>query len=211
MANVLSREKREQVLALGRLGWSLRRIEEATGVRRETASRYLRAAGVSVRPVGRWGHAPAKPAIEVSTDSAGAQAAANAPDPPAGPPPTRSPQASACEPYRDWIEEAVRSRSAGARDLAGPGRRARLRGALRECASVRREAPRGRAARSAPADRDRARRRGPGRLRRWPDGAPSRDREVPPHAALRPDARPQPQGGAPAHLEVELADLGGAP
>jgi hypothetical protein len=38
MANVLSVEKREEVIALGRLGWSLRRIEEATGVRRETAS-----------------------------------------------------------------------------------------------------------------------------------------------------------------------------
>ncbi len=37
MANVLSVEKREQVIALGRLGWSLRRIEQATGVRRETA------------------------------------------------------------------------------------------------------------------------------------------------------------------------------
>ena len=29
--------KQEQVIALGRLGWSLRRIEQATGVRRETA------------------------------------------------------------------------------------------------------------------------------------------------------------------------------
>src|SRR5439155_1354240 len=38
MANVLSAEKRQQVIALGRLGWSLRRIEEATGVRREAAS-----------------------------------------------------------------------------------------------------------------------------------------------------------------------------
>jgi hypothetical protein len=35
MANVLGREKREQVLALGRLGWPLRRIEEATGGREE--------------------------------------------------------------------------------------------------------------------------------------------------------------------------------
>jgi hypothetical protein len=38
MSHVLSREKREQVIALGRLGWSLRRIEQATGVRRETAA-----------------------------------------------------------------------------------------------------------------------------------------------------------------------------
>ncbi len=38
MSNVLSAEKREQVVALGRLGWSLRRIEQTIGVRRETAS-----------------------------------------------------------------------------------------------------------------------------------------------------------------------------
>src|SRR6058998_2704266 len=68
MANVLSVEKRVQVIALGRLGWSLRRIEEATGVRRETAAAYLRVAGVVVRRPGRWGQPP-KPAIEVSTDS----------------------------------------------------------------------------------------------------------------------------------------------
>ena len=70
MANVLSEEKRQQVVALGRLGWSLRRIETTTGVRRETASAYLRAAGVEIRPVGRWGRsAPrAKPANESTTD-----------------------------------------------------------------------------------------------------------------------------------------------
>lgn len=38
MSNVLSDEKRQQVLALGRLEWALRRIEQAAGVRRETAS-----------------------------------------------------------------------------------------------------------------------------------------------------------------------------
>jgi hypothetical protein len=42
MVNVLSDEKKQQVLALGRLGWSLRKIEEATGVRRETAGSYPR-------------------------------------------------------------------------------------------------------------------------------------------------------------------------
>jgi len=56
MANILDEEKRQQILALGRLGWTLRRIEEATGVRRETASRYLKRAGIEVRPPGRWGH-----------------------------------------------------------------------------------------------------------------------------------------------------------
>jgi len=68
MSNVLSDDKRQQIIALGRLGWSLRQIEQATGVRRETTSAYLKAAGISVRPPGRWGRA-AKPAIEVTTDS----------------------------------------------------------------------------------------------------------------------------------------------
>jgi hypothetical protein len=55
MGNVLSKEKREQVVALGRLGWPLRRIEEATGVRRETAGDYLRQAGIVIRQRGSWG------------------------------------------------------------------------------------------------------------------------------------------------------------
>jgi hypothetical protein len=42
MANVLDEEKREQILALGRLGWSLRRIERDLSVRRETAGAYPR-------------------------------------------------------------------------------------------------------------------------------------------------------------------------
>ncbi len=86
VANVLSEEKKQQVLGLGRLGWPLRRIEEATGIRRETASRYLKAAGISIRSPGGWGRGPppkrpkkrlptprgsagAKPAKEVHTDS----------------------------------------------------------------------------------------------------------------------------------------------
>jgi hypothetical protein len=71
MSNVLDHEKQQQILALGRLGWTLRRIEEATGIRRETVSGYLRAAGVAVR--GRGGQPkawPPKPAItlQVSAD-----------------------------------------------------------------------------------------------------------------------------------------------
>ena len=54
MSNVLSEEKKQQVIALGKLGWPLRRIEQATGVRRETASAYLKAAGVVVCRPG-WG------------------------------------------------------------------------------------------------------------------------------------------------------------
>ena len=52
MSNVLSEEKKKQVIALGRLGWSLRRIQKETGVRRETAAGYLKAAGIAVRPPG---------------------------------------------------------------------------------------------------------------------------------------------------------------
>src|SRR5208337_3580226 len=70
MGNVLSREKREQVIALGRLGWPLRKIEEATGVRRETASVYLREAGIAIRRVGSWGEKSLpKAATCVTTDS----------------------------------------------------------------------------------------------------------------------------------------------
>ena len=45
MSNVLDDEKQQQIRALGRLGWTLSRIQEATGVRRETISGYLKAAG----------------------------------------------------------------------------------------------------------------------------------------------------------------------
>ena len=69
MGNVLDKTKQEQVIALGRLGWSLRRIEQATGVRRETAGGYLRSAGVALRAPGGWGRKPPKPANEVTTGS----------------------------------------------------------------------------------------------------------------------------------------------
>jgi transposase len=99
VSNVLSDEKKQQVIALGRLGWSLRRIEQNTGVRRETASGYLKAAGITLRPPGGWGRSPAKPAIEASTDPAAAK-----PPEEVEPLPGRSPSASACEPYREMIE-----------------------------------------------------------------------------------------------------------
>ena len=106
MANILSDAKKQQVIALGQLGWTLRRIEQATGVRRETAGAYLKAAGLTVRPPGRWGHPPANPAKEVSTDPHALPAPEPAPQ--AGPPgPQRAPAASACAPYRELIELAL--------------------------------------------------------------------------------------------------------
>jgi len=118
MGNVLNEEKKQQVIALGRLGWSTRKIEKATGVRRETAAGYLRAAGIGVRPPGVWGRAaPAKPANEVTPDLPPPKAANGAekvtPDcneasvsqtvPPEGPLAGRS----TCELFREAIELAL--------------------------------------------------------------------------------------------------------
>jgi transposase len=113
MSNVLGDNKQQQVLALGRLGWSLRRIEQATTVRRETASVYLKAAGIPVRERGGrprvW---PPKPATTpaVSTDpepSKPATTPAVSTDPAHSSSPGRAPSASACEPYREVIAEAL--------------------------------------------------------------------------------------------------------
>jgi transposase len=128
MSNVLADDKHHQIVALGRLGWSLRRIEKATGVRRETISGYLKAAGIVVRGRGRRRQSKAKPAIsseEMSTDSGGVNPAISSPastdageakaatrvevstDSAAIPRPGRAPSASACEPYRELITEAL--------------------------------------------------------------------------------------------------------
>src|SRR5437879_1681418 len=112
MANVLKDEKKQQIITLGRLGWSLRKIQEATRVRRETISAYLRGAGVEIWPPGRWRReSKAKPAIEVITGSDAAKPAiAWMPDfgvGVSGKEPENSKgmgSASACEPYREIIE-----------------------------------------------------------------------------------------------------------
>jgi transposase len=115
----LGDDKKRQVLALGRLGWPLRRIERATGVRRETVGGYLKAAGIAVRDPRQRQLPAANPASQVSTDPG--------PLPPAlaglvtePPAPGRAPTASACAPYRELIETALaRGRDAMAiwRDL----------------------------------------------------------------------------------------------
>ena len=129
MSNVLADDKHHQIVALGRLGWSLRRIERTTGVRRETISGYFKAAGIVVPGRGRRRASRAKPAIstasvstdsgranpaiseEVSTDAGQAKAATKAEvstDSPSVPHPGRAARASACEPYRELIREALR-------------------------------------------------------------------------------------------------------
>ena len=112
MSNVLDESTQQQIRALGRLGWTLSRIQHTTGVRRETISGYLKAAGIPVRGRGRPSEAKPKPAIspEVSTDS-GPPKPANSEgvSTDLGPvaPPGRAPSASACEPYRELIAAAV--------------------------------------------------------------------------------------------------------
>jgi transposase len=109
MSNVLSEQVKEQVIALGRLGWSLRRIEQETGVRRETASVYLKAAGIAVGPRGRPRRqvAAAKPAISVATDLAAKPAILVATGS-ASAKTTMGPSASLCEPFREAIELGLR-------------------------------------------------------------------------------------------------------
>ena len=112
MSNVLDNDKQQQIRALGQLGWTLSRIEEATGIRRETVSGYLKAAGIAVRSRGRPSESKAKPAIseEVSTDAGQAKAATKAEVSTDSVPlrrPGRAPSASACEPYRELIAEAL--------------------------------------------------------------------------------------------------------
>jgi transposase len=144
VSNVLSEEQKQQVIALGRLGWSLRRIERETGVRRETISAYLKEAGVEMRPP-RGRRLPAKPASrhtgvtpdlevpepagEVTPDSPPAKPASQAEEVTTDsggesvgettatpePKPGRSPSASACEPYEETIEAGLaRGRNAKA-------------------------------------------------------------------------------------------------
>ena len=124
MSNVLSEEKKQQVIALGKLGWPLRRIEQTTGVRRETASAYLKAPGIVVRLPRFWGkRIPAKPANEVTPDREAKPAKEVTPDfiaPFSAKPAIRS----TCEAYRELIEQGLalgRNSKAISRTTALPG------------------------------------------------------------------------------------------
>jgi transposase len=124
----LDDDRQQQIRALGRLGWTLSRIQQTTGVRRETISGYLKAAGIPVRGCGRPSESKPKPAIsaEVSTDSEPSKPAISeevstdcgeprpaiterevSTDLAAPAKPGRAPSASACESYRELIAEAL--------------------------------------------------------------------------------------------------------
>ena len=146
----------------------MRRIQQETGVRRETAGDYLRAAGIAVRPAGGWGKRPAasKPANEVSPDS-GAELTPSATSrrhPPSHrrgrkirrrrnqnrptrcPPklllPAKTPRRAPANAYRDFIELSLsKGRNAKAiyRDLADDHGFTR---SLRQCQALRAPLPR---------------------------------------------------------------------
>jgi transposase len=110
MSNVLEPHKQQQILALGRLGWTLQRIGRATGVHRVTVGEYLRAAGIPVRRRGRPGEERAKPTIStgvVSTDS-DSKPTFSPPEVSTDSAPARRSSPSACEPYRELIVDAVK-------------------------------------------------------------------------------------------------------
>ncbi len=109
MGNVLDEQKQHDVIALGRLGWTLSRIAAATDVHRVTVGEYLRTAGIPVRGRGRPREGTAKPTIsppEVSTDL-GAKPAIAPSEVSTDAAPARAPSASACEIYREVITEAL--------------------------------------------------------------------------------------------------------
>jgi len=114
MANVLKPEEQEQVRALGRLGWSLRRIQSSTGVHRDTVRSYLVAAGIRIRGERsrRLGREEPKPASQVTADPGAASKPASQvfPDSAGSALPSEvltSAAKSACEAHRDFIVSAL--------------------------------------------------------------------------------------------------------
>ena len=119
----MSDDKKQQVLELGRLNWSLRDIEKAVQVRRETASAHLKAAGIVSRPPRT--RKPPPPPISGASKPASGKGVSTDPATDEAPKPAsrgevftdlattpvrpgHSPTVSACEPHRDFIEAALR-------------------------------------------------------------------------------------------------------
>ena len=131
MPNYLKMPKKSQVLALLELGWSYRRIEAETGVRRETVSRYdtMRLANAAKTFPGSDASPPTEspdfPAVE------GSNAAKRSPARPQTRPkrsPARRRARGSPPPCIARHHRETRRRFEPPAHLAGPGRRVRLRG-----------------------------------------------------------------------------------
>src|SRR5579862_2717737 len=111
MANYLQMPKKQQVLALLELGWTYRRIEAETGVRRETVSRYDRArqSNAAKTFLGSAGAPPPTTPGEIGRDdSNAAKAFAGCPANPAKTfPGSTPPQRFAAAAYRTAITEKL--------------------------------------------------------------------------------------------------------
>ncbi len=115
MSNVLDDNKQQQILALGRLGWSLRRIEAGhrrpsrDGQRLSESRRHRRCAGAAAEPkrvAAKTGHHAGgvhrpRP-VKTGHHRRRCPPTLGRPSPPG-----RAPSASACEPYRELIAEAL--------------------------------------------------------------------------------------------------------
>ena len=232
MGNVL--ERRQETASPGAGAAGLVAAADRGGDRRppRDGQRYLKAAGIAVRGRGgRPADRPPKPAITRRCPPTPARQ--NRPFRggvhrlgPAktghhgggvhrlwrrSPRPGRAPSASACEPYRELIAEALGAWPQRDGDLAGPGRRPRLHARGTRASGASCVTLRGSAAAEARVVIITA----PGEEAQvdYGDGPMVRDpadRQVPPHAALRADARLHAQVGAAADVAVERADLGRA-
>ena len=182
MANVLSEEKRKQVEALGRLGWSLRRIEREAEVRRETASALPQGRGDrgarARRHQAKTGHFAGgdhRPRRSKTGHFAGGD--------------------HRLQDHDELVRAVPRAHRALARrgpdrhvHLADARRRPRVQIPLRRRPALRTRPPRNAAARGSGRDPDTAGRGGAGRLRRRADGPASDDGEISARPALHPDA-----------------------
>lgn len=106
-------QKRDDVLALVRAQLSFREIEERLGIRRETISKYARAAGLwpPAKPATLEGVATGSPhSIDpIPSDESPAGGTRPPPSPPAPiPAPSPPPSCSACEVHSEFIAEQVR-------------------------------------------------------------------------------------------------------
>lgn len=128
MANYLKMPKKSQVLALLELGWSYRRIEAETGVRRETASRYdqMRRANAAKPFSGSDRPPPAESAdLRDAEGSNSAKTFAGSDANPAKPFPGSTPRSRfTAAVYQTAIAEKLDAEPAA--HLAGPGRGVRL-------------------------------------------------------------------------------------
>lgn len=104
--NVLDTTQQQNIVLLVRAGLGFREIERKLGVRRETVSKYARAAGLA--PPGKSKPASAQ-GVPTGIGDQNRPPGEGCPPAPSPSPPASLPgvSVSACAPYRDWIQEQV--------------------------------------------------------------------------------------------------------